>query len=234
MEPVLCYGVPFGCSFGSIIALEWLGQPYRLCRIKLPIDPNDEVFGRVNPDHFTPSLIMEDGEVLNENFAILHHIAARDPSKKLGFQQGTREFDRLNSVLGYLVASFHPLWFAQFSAYKLSDDPTVQDGMKAKARPRIIKGFDRIEAILGGKDWMAGDRRTIADAFLAGIARWGELTGIVDFKQSYPHLHKLMQKLEADEAVIFAHAIEEEKPAGTSGKFLGHVTLDELIPRLAA
>ncbi|MCR7705994.1 glutathione S-transferase, partial [Pseudomonas aeruginosa] len=35
MEPVLFYGVPHGCSFGSIVALEWLGRPYRLCRIEM-------------------------------------------------------------------------------------------------------------------------------------------------------------------------------------------------------
>ncbi|GMU06544.1 hypothetical protein [Corallococcus caeni] len=26
--PILFYGVPSGCSFGSIVALEWLGRPY--------------------------------------------------------------------------------------------------------------------------------------------------------------------------------------------------------------
>ena len=36
MEPVLFYGVPSGCSFGSIVALEWLGIPYKLCRIDMP------------------------------------------------------------------------------------------------------------------------------------------------------------------------------------------------------
>ena len=47
------------------------------------------------------------------------------------------------------------------------------------------------------------------------------------------HLENL-QKLEADKAVIFAHAIEDEKPATSSGAFLGHATLAELQPRLAA
>ncbi|NNB97216.1 hypothetical protein HI113_25245 [Corallococcus exiguus] len=36
--PTLVYGVPSGCSFGSIVALEWLGQPYQLCRIAMPED----------------------------------------------------------------------------------------------------------------------------------------------------------------------------------------------------
>ena len=39
MEPVLFYGVPGGCSLASIIALEWLGQPYKLCRIEMLEQP---------------------------------------------------------------------------------------------------------------------------------------------------------------------------------------------------
>ena len=46
MEPVLFYGVPQGCSFGSIVALEWLNQPYRLCRINMPADRLLEKFIR--------------------------------------------------------------------------------------------------------------------------------------------------------------------------------------------
>jgi hypothetical protein len=65
-------------------------------------------------------------------------------------------------------------------------------------------------------------------------SRWGEDLKLFDLKREYPVLYKHLQKLEADQAVIFAHAIEEEKPATSSGGFLGHVTLEELQPRLAA
>lgn len=43
-----------------------------------------------------------------------------------------------------------------------------------------------------------------------------------------------MVKLEADPAVIFAHAIEEGSEAVSSGGFRGHVTIEELEPRAAA
>jgi glutathione S-transferase len=41
MQPVLFYGVPQGSSFGSIVALEWLEQPYQLCRIEMLQQPWD-------------------------------------------------------------------------------------------------------------------------------------------------------------------------------------------------
>jgi glutathione S-transferase len=43
-----------------------------------------------------------------------------------------------------------------------------------------------------------------------------------------------MEKLEADPAVIFAHAIEEEREAVSLGGFRGHATAEELEPRIAA
>src|SRR5205809_766201 len=101
MEPILFYGIPHGCSFGSIVALEWLNEPYRLCRIDMLAESKDETYTRVNPDHQTPALLLQNRVVLNESFAILHHLAARDLSKKLSFRQGTEEFDRLNYVLAF-------------------------------------------------------------------------------------------------------------------------------------
>jgi glutathione S-transferase len=83
MEPVVFYGVPHGCSFGSIVASEWLGEPYRLCRIDMLAKKRDALFAHVSPLGETPALLLEDGESLTESFAIMHNIAARDLGKKL-------------------------------------------------------------------------------------------------------------------------------------------------------
>ena len=66
MEPVLFYGVPKGCSFGSIVALEWLGQPYRLCRIDMLRDMQGDLYARFNRMRKTPVLLLENGKVLGE------------------------------------------------------------------------------------------------------------------------------------------------------------------------
>jgi glutathione S-transferase len=57
---------------------------------------------------------------------------------------------------------------------------------------------------------------------------------VIDLASAYPRLAAHLRKLEADPAIAFAHAVEEGTPAVTGGGFLGHVTLEELIPRLAA
>lgn len=233
MEPILFYGVPHGCSFGSIVALEWLGQPYRLCRIDMLSETDGAIFKRVNPYRKTPTLLLEDSEVLTESNAILNHIAARDLSHRLTFPQGTREFDRVNRALGSLnsglFGSFAPAW----AAYKMTDE-AAKATLRALAQKQVGDDLAKLDKLLAAQDWLAGDGRTIADAYFAGIARWAEDLEMFDLKAEYPNVHRHMQKLGADPAVIFAHAIEDGQPAVTSGGFLGHVTLEEISGRLAA
>ena len=234
MEPVLFYGVPHGCSFGSIVALEWLGQPYRLCRIDM-LAPKDERYARINPKHQTPTLLLENGEALAESLAILSHIAARDLGQRLGSLQGTRAFDRLNSALSFLHTEVHGAFAPAWTAFKLSEDATQQKEMlRALARGQAAKAYAHLEHLLSDRPWLAGDVRTVADAYLVGVARWGEDLRLFDLKREYPLLHAHLQKLEADAAVTFAHAIEDERTAASSGGFLGHVILSDLQLNLAA
>lgn len=234
MEPVLFYGVPHGCSFGSIVALEWLGHPYRLARIDMLAKSKNELYGRVNSMHQTPTLLLENGKSLSESFAILQNIAGRDLGKQLGFPQGTEAYDRLNQMLAYLHTSFHSAFAPAWAAYKLKEsDPAIKI-LRDLAREKAASGYTYLQSHLQGREWLAGANRTIADAYMIGIARWGEDLGLFDLKTEYPGLHAYLQKLEADKAVIFAHAIEDGIPAVTSGQFLGHITLDEAGTRLAA
>ncbi|HET8727485.1 MAG TPA: glutathione S-transferase N-terminal domain-containing protein, partial [Alphaproteobacteria bacterium] len=116
MEPILFYGVPSGCSFGSIVALEWLGEPYRLCRIGMPEEVSGEAYRRINPVGETPTLMTGTGALISESMAILNHLGAHGVAKGLAFAQGTAGFDRLNQMLAFLNTSFFgafgPLWYA--------------------------------------------------------------------------------------------------------------------------
>jgi glutathione S-transferase len=235
MEPVLFYGVPQGCSFGSIVALEWLGKPYRLCRIEMLEQPWDPLFAKVNPLFQTPALLLENGEPLTESLAILQHLASRDLEARLGFVQGSREFDRLNEMLAYLntdfFSSFNPLW-ALYETQGLNG--VEQELLRRLGRELVAKGCAHLDGLLAEREWLLGDARSVADAYFVGIARWAEYHRLFDLKQEYPNLARHLAKLKDDPAVRFADAIEcGEQPAGV-GHFKGHVSLHELESRLAA
>lgn len=233
MEPVLLYGVPMGCSFGSIVALEWLGQPYRLCRIDMPSETQTELYGRINPIRETPALLLEDGTALSESAAILQNIATRGISKGLGFVQGTREYDHLNQVIAFLNTTFFSSFSSLWRAYEMEENPPVQTVLRDVGRDAVNKAHEQLEGILADNEWLTGSRRTLADAYFIGISRWAAYHRVVARGQ-YPKLQRLIDRLEADPAVIFAHAIEDEGRAVSSGGFRGHISLEELRPRLAA
>jgi len=232
MVQTLMYGVPSGCSFGSIVALEWLGEPYRLCRIEMPEVVQSEAYRRINPAGETPTLVTGSGERISESMAILNHLGARGIGKGLSFAQGTPEFDRLNQVLSFLntsfFAAFGPLWHALEHGLEGPD----KDVLRAYGTAKVAKAHADLERMLGGNDWLLGDGRTLADAYFIGIARWTKYHDVVD-RRKYPALQRLFERLETDPAVRFAHAIERSEPAVSSGGFLGEVTLDDLLRQQA-
>lgn len=235
MEPVLFYGIPHGCSFGSIVALEWLGQPYRLCRIDMLNKPAG--YDRFNASQETPALLLESGETLSESIAVLHNIAARDPALTLAARQGTADFDRLNRMIAFLHTNLHGAFSPAWHAFKLADTQQQEkDFLRGIARDQAAKHYARLDGLLAdGRSWLVNGRRSIADAYLTGIARWGEDLRLFDLRSDYPRLQAHLDRLAADPAVQFAQAIEEGHDAAKSGGgFRGHVTVAELQQRRAA
>ena len=233
MEPVLFYGVPAGCSFGSIVALEWLGKPYRLSRVDMMKRPWDPRYAKINPKFQTPGLLLESGETLTESMAILKYLAVHSPSAGLSHSAGSVEDNRLNEMLAYLntdfFSAFYPLWIA----YEMEDlDEAQKDLLRRLGKDAVSNGCSYLDGLLADQDWLLGDKRSLADAYLSGIGRWIQYHQLFDLEQVYPHLASYLKKLENDPAVVFATAIEQgENPAGI-GHFKGHVTLDDLAEQI--
>jgi len=77
-------------------------------------------------------------------------------------------------------------------------------------------------------------RRVPASPRRSTSARWGEDLGLFEIGRDYPRLAAHLGRLAADPAVVFAHAVKDGRPATTSGRCLGHVSLAGLEPRLLA
>ena len=230
MEPLLFYGVPSGCSLASIIALEWLGQPYRLCRIEMLQHPWPQAYARVNPRMKTPALLLDADTGLSESAAILQHIAARGIDTGLGFRQGTVEFDRLLEMLSYLTtdffSSFAPLWKAYETA-GLGD--AEKRRMFDEGKAAVTAEFRHVESMLEGRSWLlGGEAPGVADAYLFAVARWADYHRLFDADHSFPSIARHQARLRQMPAVRFALAIEAGEEA-RSASFKGHVPIGEAL-----
>ena len=231
MPLTLFYGVPEGCSFGSIVALEWSGAKYNLCRIGMPETVSSEDYKRINPIGETPTLMLPDGRMLSESMAILGHIAAKTVDKGLGFEPGSPDDDRLKQMLAFLNTSFFnafsPLWYS--FEHDLTD--TAKAALRNYGIAKVEQAHAQLETLIGGKEWLIGDKRSLADAYFMGIARWNDFHKVVDRTQ-FPALNGLYQRMLEDPAVRFAQAIEHEEPATSAGGFLAHVGIDAVLGQM--
>jgi glutathione S-transferase len=194
MEPILYYGAPHGCAFGTIVALEWLCRPYRLLRLELPGQPSP--------------MLQTGGRVIRDCREILRHLASRR-RHLLGYPSGTVERARLERLIDTLHEEF-------------------QGG-----EARLAAVCAHLDSLLADREWLDGNKRTIADACLVAAARWAERHAGLELAR-FPRLRQHVTELQGDPAVFFADAIETRRPAVTSGRFRGHLSLAEVDLPLAA
>jgi len=190
MEPVLYHGAPHGCAFSTIVALEWLCQPYRLSRLELPCQPSP--------------MLQVGGHVLRDCRTILRHIATQR-NHLLGYKSGTAHHTRLELLLDTLHYDFH------------------------LDQVQLAEACARLDAQLADREWIDGNKRTIADASLVAAMRWASQYANLDVSR-YPNLQRHVNELHRDPAVFFADAIETCRPAVTSGRFIGHISMADNAP----
>lgn len=231
MEPILLYGFPAGTSMGLVAAFEWLGQPYRLSRVDMLGEMRDPSYARINPRHETPALITDQGRPLTETMAIAAYLEARDTERRISFDPGSPEADRMRQLMGFLntgfTGAFTPLWIALELE---TPDPDYEAALRRLGHERVIERHDKLEQMVGDGPYLVGDRPTLADALLAGVARWLEYHQVADIAR-WPKLQAIRRRVEADPAVRFATALEDgETPTG-SGALKGQIPLAEVIER---
>ena len=226
--PILFYGVPEGCSFGSIVALEWLVRPYRLCRVAMPEVVSGAAFRRLNGVGETPTLLTGDGRLVSQSLAILNHIGAQASDGRLGHRQGSAEFDRQNEILAFLNTSFFDAFSPLWHVLEHERPEPERSVLTAHGRTLAARAHGQLEAMLGGRDWLSGECPGLADAYFAGIARWADVHGAVD-RRDYPGLDSLFARLQEESAVRFAHAVEQGAATVGGGGFRGEVSLEEAL-----
>ena len=136
---------------GLVAALEWLGKPYRLCRVDMLGEMREPAYARINARHETPALITDDGRVLTETMAIAHWFAARDTERRISPDPLSADGDRMRQIMAFInsgfTGAFSPLWVA------LEMDPprpAMQALMREFGTEAVVGRHDKLEAMVGG------------------------------------------------------------------------------------
>lgn len=231
MDPILIYGFPMGSSMGLVAALEWLGKPYRLCRVDMLGEMRSPSYARINPRHETPAFITEQGAVLTETLAIAAWLEARDIERRISFDPLSPQADRMHQLMAFVntgfTAAFAPLWAAMEAK---AMEPAMTSALREFGRAKVIERHDKLEGMIEAKEFLLGDRPTLADAVLTGVARWLDFHAVAE-RRRWPKLAALRERLEADPAVVYATALENGDSEPGTGCCAGHIALADVIAR---
>jgi glutathione S-transferase len=176
--------------------LEWIGRPYEAIKVTREHRKTPE-FLAINPAGAVPAL-EHDGWVLTQNAAILNYLADLHPEAGLGGDGTARGRAEVNKWLAFANSDVHPAFHPIFGSTAYLEEATIIDRTKDAARTKVRSLFERADAHLDGRDWMAGGR-SIADPYLYVTWRWARATG-VDLA-GLDRLAAFAARIEADPAV---------------------------------
>ncbi len=160
---MILYYAPGGCSLADHIALIEARLPYKLVRVdrgKRTEDGRD--FMTINPKGYLPALELDDGSVLTENLAILVYIAHQ--AGALLPEDGLGRW-RVLEAASFMTTEFH----TNFRPYFHKDSTQAE---RDKARKLLVKHFATLAEQLGERNFLVGDRMTIADPYLVVMLMW--------------------------------------------------------------
>jgi glutathione S-transferase len=189
------YFSPMACSLASRIALMEAGIEARYHLVHLwtkKVLEDDSDFWAVSPKGAVPVLVLENGERLTENAAVLQYIADLKPELGLAPRPGEPDRYRLQEWLSFVGCEIHKAFLFPTFWYK-------DDAAKAAARERIGKNVSVAAEYLAGRSYLVGQRFTVADAYLTwsllllgrggvDIAEWPSLVSYLARMQERPQL----------------------------------------------
>ena len=199
------YYTPATCSFAPHIAIRELGLDVELRRVRLGAEPLVVAEGRdfreLNPLGYVPLLELDDGRVLAEGVAMLLHLADLKPEAGLAPAVSTPERDELHRWLNFISSELHKT----FSPWLFH--PEYGEQAADVARERLAKRLAVVERHLAGRDYLLGERFSVADAYLFTIADWTRPLKIA--LDPYPALAAYLERIRARPSV--AEALQAER-----------------------
>lgn len=191
------YTMPGACSLAANIALREAGVPFDIVKISHRTHKSaDGVdINEINSKGYVPALVLDNGELLTENAALLPYIADLNPAAQLAPANGTLERYRLTEWLAYINSEVHKSFSPLFA-------PNAPEDMKQYARGNLIKRLGWLADQLGSKPYLLGEHFSVADAYLFVVLSWAGHVA-VDLGQ-WPNLKGFQERVAARPHVVEA------------------------------
>lgn len=160
------YYTPGACSLADHIALLETGLEFTSEQVDLKTGKtaSGEDYKALNPKGYVPMLVLDDGNKLTENIAVLAYLA--DRSGKLMPAQGIAHW-RVLEMLAFISTELH-------KAFKPFFKPAASQAEKDEAADILSRRFAYLNDQLGSRDFIVGEALTVADCYLFVMLMWAK------------------------------------------------------------
>ncbi len=190
------YSSPGACSTADHIVLQWTAGDFEVEVVPREKRQSAE-FLALNPAGTVP--VLRHGDfVLTQNAAILGYIADSWPDARLCGDGSARQRAEANRWLAFVNSDLHPAFKPIFGPVRYIEDEAQHEAVKARARRNVRALFERADAQLDGRSWLAGFR-SYADPYLYVTLRWA--TNCAIDLDGLDNLAAFKQRMEADPGV---------------------------------
>jgi glutathione S-transferase len=167
------YFSPGSCSLSPHIVLREAGANFELEQVnnQEKKTKSGKDYWTVNPKGQVPCLELDNGDKLTEGPVIVQYVADQKPAAGLAGAAGTMERYRIQEWLNFTTSELHKTFGPIFR-------PTTPDAFKDISRANLGKRFDWIDQQLAGKQYLMGDKFSIADAYMFTVMRWSPRVNI--------------------------------------------------------
>ena len=163
------YYAPGACSLASHIVLEESGEKYEAKRVDLAKgEQRTEGYLKIHPLGRVPALILDGGEPLTENTAILPYLGKRfglwpkDPIAEA----------RALSLIGFFASSVHPAHAHISRPERYAADKSCYPDIQEQGRKTFHTHLKQIDGMLAGRQWLS-DQYSVLDPYAFTFYSWG-------------------------------------------------------------
>ncbi|MGP0095315.1 MAG: glutathione transferase GstA [Xanthobacteraceae bacterium] len=163
------YFSPGACSLSPHIVLRETGSKFELEQVdnRAKKTRSGADFWEVNPKGQVPVLLLDNGEKLTEGPVIVQYIADKNPASGLLPAPGGMERYRVQEWLNFVASELHKSFGPLFR-------PTTPDAFKTISKENLAGRFAYLDKQLAGRQYLMGDKFTVADAYLFTVLNWSK------------------------------------------------------------
>jgi len=164
------YYAPGACSLAAHIVLEESGEKYEARKVDLAKgEQKTPEYLKIHPLGRVPALLLDNGEPLTENTAILPYLGKRF---KLWPADPIAEAKAL-SVIGFFAASVHPAHAHIGRPERYTADQAAFPGIQDMGKKSFHSYLEQIDQLYAGREWLS-DKYSVLDPYAFVFYTWGK------------------------------------------------------------